>query len=118
LLSGKVDKEAKMKKIILLLVLIALPLMAEEIWLGMVMGIEGDSLVLTDNLKIYSPAQFRQYTIGDEELLDLDEITFPFKASLIKDDKSAEFKLVPKTTIKIHNFYDVIDGRPVKRTSY
>ncbi len=110
-----------MKKLLLCLIIVALPLMAEEIWLGMVSGAQGDSLILVDGLKIYVPnLTFAQYLSEDDHLLDNIEITYPFTASLVVNDLSdPESRAVSSAsipTIKIYEFYEVKEGRLVERT--
>jgi hypothetical protein len=111
-----------MKKLLLCLIILAMPLMAEEIWLGLVSGVQGDSLILVDNLKIHVPnIAFAQYLSEDDHVLDNVEITFPYKASLIvpnRSDSDPASRIDSETSfpiIKIHKFYDVKDGRLVER---
>lgn len=112
-----------MKKLLLCLIIIALPLMAEEIWLGLVSGAQGDSLILVDGLKIYVPnLAFAQYLSEDDHLLDNIEITYPFTASLVVNDlsdsdpASRAVSSASISTIKIYEFYEVKQGRLVERT--
>ena len=107
-----------MRKLILLLIIISLPLVAEEIWLGMVTGVQGDSLILCDGLKIYVPnLSLSQYVSEDKQSLD-GAVTFPFTASLITNGELSKLKRTPTTSLKIHKFYDVIEGRLIERTSF
>ena len=112
-----------MKKLLLCLILLAIPFMAEEIWLGMVSGVQGDSLILVDDLKVYVPNMaFVQYLSEDDHVLENVEITFPYTASLIikgRSDTDPASRIDTKTsftTIKIYKFYDVKEGRLVERT--
>ena len=95
-----------------------MPLVAEEIWLGMVTGVQGDSLILCDGLKIYVPnLSLSQYVSEDKQSLD-GAVTFPFTASLITNGELSKLKRTPTTSLKIHKFYDVIEGRLIERTSF
>lgn len=111
-----------MKKLLLCLILLALPLLAEEIWLGMVSGAQGDSLILVDDLKIYVPnLAYAQYLSEDDHVLENVKITFPYTASLIvkgRSDTDPASRIDTKTSftaIKIYKFYDVKEGRLVER---
>ncbi|MGB3340405.1 MAG: hypothetical protein WBB37_02865 [bacterium] len=114
-----------MKKLLLCLIIFTLPLVAGEIWLGMVVGAQGDSLLLVDGPKVYVPnLSYAQYISESDELFDDVEITFPCTMTLITDDLSApddpESRIAPNTrftTIKIHKFYELEEGRLVERTS-
>ena len=115
-----------MKKLLLYLIIFILPLAAEEISLGMVVGAEGDSLLLIDNMKVYVPnLAYAQYISESDQLLDNIEITFPCTMSLIADDlanpDNPESRLQNDNSrfvkIKIHKFYDLQEGRLVERTS-
>ena len=112
-----------MKKLLLCLIIVALPLMAEEIWLGMVSGAQGDSLILVDGLKVYVPnLAYTQYLSDNDHLLDNVGITYPYTASLIfnelsdLDPDSRSSASIP--TIKIHEFYDIVEGRLVERATF
>jgi hypothetical protein len=122
LFSGKVDKEAKMKKLFLLLIVFCLPLIAEEIWLGMATGAQGDTLILVDNLKVYVPGlSLGRYISGDGQAISVNSITFPFTASLVKPDQQiadteeTDKASIAHTYIKIHKFYNVVNGRLVEK---
>jgi len=111
-----------MKKLLLCLILLAIPLMAEEIWLGMVSGIQGDSLILVDDLKVYVPnIAFVRYLSEDDHVLENVEITFPYTASLIvtgRSDTDPTSRIDTETSftaIKIYKFYDIKEGRLVER---
>ena len=114
-----------MKKLLLCLIIFTLPLVAEEISLGMVVGAQGDSLLLVDGMKVYVPnLSYVQYISASDQLLDNVEITFPCTMSLITDDLTEaddpESRIPNNTrfaTIKIHEFYELEEGRLVERTS-
>ncbi len=114
-----------MKKLLLCLIIFALPLMAAEISLGMVSGAQGDSLILVDDLKVYVPnLAYARYLSDNDHLLDNIEITYPYTASLVfnelsdsdPDSRAASSASIP--TIKIHAFYDIVEGRAVERTTF
>ncbi|MBE0433282.1 hypothetical protein IBX73_07445 [candidate division WOR-3 bacterium] len=96
-----------MKKIILLSLVLSLGLFAEETYLGMVDGIEGDSLILVDGLKIYVPNARGSLTHRDPDV-DVQGISFPFTASLVRDRLS---RIGVRTYIRIEQLYEVKDGR-------
>ena len=114
-----------MKELLLCLIIFTLPLAAGEISLGMVVGIEGDHLLLVDDMKVHVPnLSFAQYISDSDALLDNVEITFPCTMSLITNDLSApddpESRVSSNArfaTIKIHKFYELEEGRLVERTS-
>jgi hypothetical protein len=114
-----------MKKLLLCLIIFTLPLAAGEIWLGMVVGAQGDSLLLVDGMKVYVPnLSYAQYISESDQLLDDVEITFPCTITLITDDISTpddpESRIASNArfaTIKIHKFYELEEGRLVERTS-
>lgn len=114
-----------MKKLLLCLIIFALPLMAAEISLGMVSGAQGDSLILVDGLKVHVPnLAYAQYLADNDHLLDNIKITYPYTASLVfnklsdsdPDSRAASSASIP--TIKIHAFYDIVEGRAVERTTF
>lgn len=114
-----------MKKLLLCLIIFALPLMAVEISLGMVSGAQGDSLILVDNLKVYVPnLAYAQYLSDNDHLLDNIEITYPYTASLVFNElsdsdpnsRAASSGGIP--IIKIHAFYDIVEGRAVERATF
>jgi hypothetical protein len=121
-----------MKLLALFLILITFPLLAQddfntdvrEIYLGLVVGAQGDSLLLVDELKVYVPnLSYAQYIDDNENTINT-AISYPFKASLVianaSGDLSSESGIAGRTavrTIKIHKFYDVVDGRLVERNS-
>lgn len=115
-----------MKKLFLFLIIFWLPLVAEEIWLGVVCEVSSDSLLLVDGPKIYVPGiSAGRFVAENNTALDPKAITYPFKASLvIKDDLPMKDVLTEKGVkpeyshfvhIKIHNFCDIKDGRLVDR---
>ncbi len=109
-----------MKRLLLILAIVALPLFAGEIWLGMVIGVEGDSLILADYLKVYAPSALRQYVGANHEAIDVSAaLEFPYTASLILEEtEDLAYKGIPQTTVKIHQFYDVVDGRLIERSMH
>lgn len=114
-----------MKRLFLCLVIFGLPLMADEIWLGMAMGAEGDTLLLVDNLKVYVPGLSQgRYVGADNQAISAQSVTFPFTASLVRvnqevmtggDATSADKNAVVTTYVRTHKFYDVVDGRLVEK---
>jgi len=111
-----------MKKLFLLLIIFCLPLIAEEIWLGMAIGAEGDTLMLVDNLKIYVPGlSLGKYINQDNQAISANSVKFPFTASLIKPDQQTSSEAttdktaIANTYIKIHKFYNVVNGRLVEK---
>lgn len=119
-----------MKLLTLFALVLTLPLLAQdftdndaqEISLGLVVGAQGDSLVLVDNAKVYIPnLAFARY-VDDNNTPVTSSISYPFKASLVLTGSSGDFSpdagSAPRTAIgviKIHEFYDIVDGRLVKR---
>jgi len=124
-----------MKKLALLLIIITLPLLAQEvsqeIYLGLVTGAEGDSLILVDGLKVYvANLSMAKYIYGDDDTDmslpgTLTAISYPFTATLInpgyytkqagnENSRSAVTQYHP-AIIKIHKFYDVVNGKLVER---
>jgi hypothetical protein len=107
-----------MKKLIIFLIIISLPLLAEEISLGMVTGIKGDSLILVDGLKVHVPrASLGRYINENNQPVDAASISFPFTASLVVNRELPEQARAQTTMVKIHKFYVEIDGRLVERKS-
>lgn len=116
-----------MKKMILFLIILALPVAAREIWLGVVCGMAGDSLLLVDGLKIHVPGLSAGKFVNESNAgIDVAAITFPFKASLVIDDRSAAVVDIHTDSgvkpeyedlvwVKIHNFCEVIEGRLVDK---
>ncbi len=115
-----------MKKILLIGMILCLPLIAEEIWLGVVCGVSADTLLLVDGLKIYVPGlSAGKFTTENNTALDSRTITFPFKASLVIKDEIPFQKALTENGVrpeyahyvyvKIHNFCDIKDGRLVDR---
>jgi hypothetical protein len=111
-----------MKRLFLLLITICLPLIAEEIWLGIAVGAEGDTLILVDNLKVYVPGlSLGKYISEDGQTINSTSITFPFAASLVRPDQKftpteeADKVRIAHTYVKIHKFYNVINGRLVEK---
>jgi hypothetical protein len=107
-----------MKKLILLIALLVIPLLAaEETNLGMVYAAEGDSLILADGLKVYVPGlSLGGRYITDNTSLDLSTISFPFTASLIttvSSDPAVKSGLY--TYVKIRKFYRQVDGKLVEK---
>lgn len=114
-----------MKRLLLCLIIFTLPLVAGEIWLGMVVGAQGDSLLLVDDGKAYVPnLAYAQYISESNELLDDIEITFPCTMTIMTTDLSTSDDPGSRitsdarfATIKIHKFYELEEGRLVERTS-
>jgi hypothetical protein len=116
-----------MKKLILCLIIIALPLFAEEMWLGLVTGAEADSLILVDGKKVHVPSlQSARYITDNNEQNMMTSVRppYPYTATLIipeasKALSSEEREVTRKIpTIKIHDFYEVVNGRLKKRTTF
>lgn len=117
--SGKDIKEVMMKKIILFVFLLVVALCAEEIYLGMVAGVDGDSLMLVDGKKVYiRNLQFNRYVNKNNQPIDATTVTFPFTASLTINEQMPEHVRQHSVRVKIHEFYDIRDGRLVKRSSF
>ena len=107
-----------MKYLLICLIILALPLVAEEISLGMV-TIKGNSLVLVDGLDVRMPgSSMGRYIDANNQAVDAASITLPFSASLITNTELPPQMRVQTTVIKIHKFYDVVDGRLVERNSF
>jgi len=108
-----------MKKIILFLIVICLPLCAEEIWLGMVAGVDGDSLILVDGEKVYvKNLLFNRYINEVDQPLDATRVTFPFSASLVINEQMPEHMRANTVRVKIHTFYDLKRGRLIEKASF
>ena len=105
-----------MKYLLICLIVLALPLCAEEVSLGMVTGVKGNSLVLIDGLEI-SIGRAVRYITANDEAVDATSITFPFTASLIIDTEQPPNVRARISLVKIHKFYDVVEGRLVERKS-
>jgi hypothetical protein len=108
-----------MKKLIISLFLISLVsfIAAEEISLGLVVGIEGNSLILVDGEKFQLPnISACRFVTEDNQALDTASFTFPFTATVITPD-NFEDPTIQTTVIKIHKFYEIEEGRLVERTS-
>lgn len=105
-----------MKNLLICLIILALPLVAEQVSLGMVTGVKGNSLILTDGLEVPVGRSVR-YVFEDEEAADMTSITFPFTASLIIDTEQPLNARARTTLVKIHKFYDLVDGRLIQRQS-
>jgi hypothetical protein len=107
-----------MKHLLICLIIMALPLMAEEMSLGMVTGIKGNSFILVDGLEFSMPgASMGRYIDENNQAVDAASITFPFTASLIVNTDLPAHMRAQTTVVKIHKFYDVVDGRLVERKS-
>jgi hypothetical protein len=100
-----------MNKIILLLLTLSLCLFADEIYLGMVHGIKGDSLILADGLRIYVP-NARSSLVYENAFTDAENVSFPFTASLIRDRLS---RSGTRTYVRIEQQYLLIEGRFVEK---
>lgn len=109
-----------MKKIILLsVILLIVPLYAEEIWVGMVVGIEDESLILVDGMKYSCPGlSSKRYITEDSQPLDAMRVTFPFTASVVVDEQMPEQLRAQTVRIKIHAFYEMKDGRLKRKISF
>jgi hypothetical protein len=119
-----------MKLLTLFALLLTLPLLAQdfsdsdaqEISLGLVVGAQGDSLVLVDDAKVYIPnLAFARYVDENGNPIT-NSISYPFTASLVLTGYGSDFSpdagSAPRTSvsvIKIHQFYDIVDGRLVTR---
>ena len=107
-----------MKYLLICLLIMAPPLMAEEISLGMVTGIKGNSFILVDGLELPMPgASMGRYVNKNNQAVDAASVTFPFTASLIVNTDLPAHMRAQTTVVKIHKFYDVVDGRLVERRS-
>lgn len=112
-----------MKKLILCLALMTLPLLAWETWLGMVAGTEGDLLILVDGGdKIYVPglSSGGVYIDKHNNPIDPSSVTFPFTAMLIKHDESesrtvGRYAVTQPVFVQILQFYDIVRDRLVER---
>jgi len=112
-----------MKKLILCLIVMTLPLVAWETYLGMVAGAAGDSLVLVDiEEKIHVPglSTGRVYIDKNGNPIDPSTVTFPFTAMLIKYDESesrtlTRYALTQPVYVQILQFYKIVNDRQVPR---
>ena len=94
-----------------------MPVLAMDISLGMVSGIKGDSLILVDGLKVHVPGvSVGRYIDENNQAVDAAAVTFPFTASLVMDIEMPAHVRARTTKVKIHKFYDTINGRLVERT--
>ncbi len=117
-----------MKRILLFLIFLGLPLLAEEIWLGVVDGMKGDTLILVDGLNIYIPGLTSgKFVLENNKPMDISAITFPLKASLVIDERGHRKAPEILTTdgikpefshlvyVKIHKFCEIKNGRLVDK---
>jgi hypothetical protein len=105
-----------MKYLCICLIILALPLMADEVSLGMVTGINGNALVLVDGVEVRMPGiSIGRFIDENNQAVDASSIAFPFTASLISNTELPEHMRAQSTVIKIHKFYDVVEGRLVGR---
>ena len=105
-----------MKYLLICLIILALPLLADEVSLGMVIGTKGNSLILVDGLEVPMPGtSMGRYIDASNQAIDASSITFPFTASLITNTELPEHMRAQSTVIKIHKFYEVVEGRLVER---
>jgi hypothetical protein len=100
-----------MKAMILFLLTFSLCLFAEETYLGMVHGIEGDSLVLVDGLKIYVQ-NARGSLVYKNTPTDAQNISFPFTASLIRDRMS---RAGARTYVRVERLYEIKKGKLIAK---
>ncbi len=110
-----------MKRLVLILIIFFLPLIAEEIWLGMAIDAKGDTLILVDNLKVYVPGlSLGKYINQNNQAVDVNSVKFPFTASLVMPDgqglphEKADRNVIANTYIKIHKYYKIVNGRLVE----
>jgi hypothetical protein len=112
-----------MKKLILCFVIMTLPLVAWETYLGMVAGAAGDSLVLVDvEEKVHVPglSTGRVYIDKNGNALDPSSVTFPFTAMLIKHDESetrtlGRYAVTQPVYVQILQSYKIVSGRQVPK---
>jgi molybdopterin/thiamine biosynthesis adenylyltransferase len=108
-----------MKKLILCLIIIVLPIFAEEISLGMVDSVKGDTLTLVDGLKICVPNLSRGRYIDENNVaISVTSVTFPFTASLVRDETLPKHLRDQNVFVKIHKFYKLVQGRAVELQKY
>jgi hypothetical protein len=108
-----------MKHLLICLIIVALPLMAEEISLGIVTGIKGNTLILVDGLEVTLPrTSVGRFIDEDNQALDASSITFPFRASLLVNTELPQQMRAQTTVVKIYKFYEVHEGRLVERKSF
>lgn len=100
-----------MKGIILLLLAFSLCLFADETFLGMVHGIEGDSLVLVDGLRIYVQNASASL-VHKNRSIDPQNISFPFTASLVTDRRS---RTGTRAYVRIEQLYEVKKGQLIAK---
>lgn len=102
-----------MKKIIFLSLAFFLCLFAEETYLGMVHAIEGDSLVLADGPRIYVRNARGSLVHANPEIdIDVQDVSFPFTASLVQDRQS---RTGVRTYIRIDRLYEIKDGQLIEK---
>ncbi|UCD06285.1 MAG: hypothetical protein JSV98_03385 [candidate division WOR-3 bacterium] len=100
-----------MKAIMLLLLTFSLCLFAEETYLGIVHGIEGDSLILVDGLRVYVP-NARGSLVYKNVSTDAQNISFPFRASLVRDRTS---RAGARTYVRIERLYEIREGKLIAK---
>ena len=111
-----------MKKLIICLAILILPLLAEEISLGLVVGFEGNSLILVDGLKVKLPDNSLVSFVGENnQTFDAAKLPFPFTATLVTTEQTSGTAftsgpgIIKNTTIKIHKLFKVENGRLVEK---
>jgi hypothetical protein len=100
-----------MKAIILLLLTFSLCLFAEETYLGVVHGIEGDSLILVDGLKVHVQNAGGSLVYNNMRT-DAQNISFPFTATLVSDRAS---RAGARTYVRVERLYEVKKGQLVAK---
>jgi hypothetical protein len=117
-----------MKKLILCFVIMTLPLVAWDTYLGMVAGAVGDSLVLVDiEQKVHVPglSTGQVYIDKNGNPLDASTVAFPFTAMLIENESETRSESETRTLgryavtqpvyVQILQFYKIVNGRQVPR---
>lgn len=115
-----------MKKLLLLLIICTGPLLAADTFLGIATGINGDTLILTDNLKIHVPNIRQAFVNSRKETIDFEKITFPLEAVLVTPDDESAVPVadnsrergqigITTTFIRVNKFFDLKDGRLIDR---
>jgi hypothetical protein len=118
-----------MKKLLLLIIICTAPVLAADVFLGIATGINGDTLILTDNLKICVPNLRQAFVNTRNETIGFEKITFPLEAVLVTpgdettpptdDNDLGRAKLgITTTFVKVNKFFDVKDGRLVQKGNY